>query len=188
MQRTGCHGGLHQRWWHRHQWLALVLVLASWLWLAEPARAILVQTQEPPDVTLVRSRHALQDADNRGWQAIAFKRVRSSDSDPVLLRLVGFPGAIEFDRERPLLVELDADTTSILLPPNLGRLAADAPALPNVGQFELTDLCAATHACQDLPRDRALRLMLPLASGEDVLLKIPPYIQREWLTVMDFRL
>lgn len=159
----------------------LVLAFVHWLWLAAPAEAVIVRTQEPPDTTLIRARHALRDVDERAWQAIAFKRVRTEGEDRVLLRLVGFPDVVAFDRDRPLLVDLDP-VQSVPLPQDMGRLAADAPTLPNVGQFDITDL--ATY----LPRDRALRITLPLVSGADVLLKIPPYMQREWLSVVDFHL
>ncbi|MEO1133624.1 MAG: DUF3122 domain-containing protein [Cyanobacteria bacterium J06639_1] len=161
--------------------IALCVLAIAWGCSAPTARAFFVQTQEPPDVTLVRSRHAFQDLDRHSWQAIVFKRVRESGSDRLLLRLVGYPDVVAFDRERPLTVKLDP-SSPVYAPQDMGRLAADAPELPNVGQFDITELA------QSLPSDRALRIALPLASGADTILRVPPYLQKEWRKVADFHL
>ena len=76
--------------------------LLSSLFYSPPADAAIRQLEEAPGQFVYQSRATLPDQHGNTWQAIAFQRIRPDGSTVFALRLVGFPGIAEIDRERPL--------------------------------------------------------------------------------------
>ena len=150
--------------------LALVLGLAPWLGVAQPAQAMLQASPGETGTGLVRSLESLRDLDYQSWQVVAYRSGPPTASANVTLRIVGFPGRVRLDHPTPLLTRAGlrlwelADIT--LANP---KLAADTRAA--AAEFDLTPLLA------DLRKDRPLRLELP---GVFVELPVPPYVVAEW--------
>jgi hypothetical protein len=161
---------------HRPGWqsrlLGCLLVGLLWLGLATPAVASLHTYRERPGQVTVRSRLSLRDETDRAWQAIAFCRTEGVNLQGIYLRLVGFPGNVQVDRQAPLQV------TSVigqkwLLP---WSLDPQTPSLPDsVGQFDLEPLL------QDLERPFPLMIQVRLTAESITTVTIAPFVVREWL-------
>ncbi|MFY8149091.1 MAG: DUF3122 domain-containing protein [Prochlorococcaceae cyanobacterium] len=148
----------------------LIAVLLCGVLLAWPAPAG-AQLHAHPDESgtpVVRSLESLRDLDSQSWQVVAYRR--GAVGEPVVLRIVGYPGKVRLDHPTPLEVRSgrrhwdlpDLTLTSPLLAGD-GRAAA--------AEFDLTPLLA------DLQQDRPLRLRLPGVFSE---LPVPPYVVAEW--------
>ena len=90
------------------------------------------------------------------------------------LRLVGFPGKTEVARNLPLKVTVR--TKEVWTATNLVK-QLELPA--NVGEYDL--LKVMTQLDADLP----LQLELSLQNGEATKLLVPPFVVREWRSLMD---
>lgn len=163
----------------QRQWLlalqlwVLSLVLAGVLLgaTAAPALASLHTYHERPGQTTYRSQQSLRDQADRAWQATLFKRYSQGEFQGTYLRLVGFPGSVTVDPERPLVVDTDMgrrweapnslDPQTSQLPESVGQYAFD---------IVLTDLVSA------LP----LKLEVPLQSGPPARLTAAPFVIEEW--------
>jgi len=148
------------------------LALSLWLGLAgaTPAQAMLQASPGETGTGLVRSLESLRDLDYESWQVVAYREGAASETAPVTLRIVSYPGRVRLDHPTPLLVRSGrrlwelADIT--LANP---KLAGDVRAA--AAEFDLTPLLA------DLQKNRPLRLELP---GVFVELPVPPYVVTEW--------
>jgi hypothetical protein len=119
-------------------WFSLgLLVLTLWLGAMPMAQASVHVYRERPGQVTVRSRLSLRDFSDRAWQVIAFKRTQGTTLQGYYLRLVGFPGAVEVDRQRPATV-IAPTGQSRQLPWIVDPQAKTLP--PNVGQFDLAPL------------------------------------------------
>jgi hypothetical protein len=67
-----------------------------------PALAAIRPLEEGPGQVVYQARQTLTDQHGHRWQAIAFKRIRSDQSEILYLRLAGFPGSAVIDRTQPL--------------------------------------------------------------------------------------
>lgn len=141
--------------------LALVLGGAGLLGLtAAPAPA-----QAHP---IERSLESLRDLDDQSWQLVAYRQ--DSESGPMRLRLVGFPGKLRLEHPTPLQVRSGPFRWSLAdLTLENPQLAADGRSA--VAEFDLEPLLA------DLRQNRPLRLKLPGAIDE---LAVPPYLVKQW--------
>lgn len=122
----------------------------------------------------MRSRLSLRDDTDRAWQAIAFKRWQGATLQGIYLRLVGFPGAVQIDRQQPVTL-LTLTGQQWRLPWQLDPQTQALP--PNVGQYDLQPLLT------DLQRAQPLEMRVELAEGELAELAIAPFIVDEWLQV-----
>jgi hypothetical protein len=152
------------------------MLAALLLWAALPKLAVAgIHTYyERPGQVTVRSRQSLRDFSDRAWQAIAFKRFQGETLQGIYLRLVGFPGAVQVDRQRT--ITLTAPTGQQLQLD--GAIDPQTKALPtNVGQYDLQPLLA------NLDNPLPLELQVPLMNGAVAEFAIAPFIVQEWLQV-----
>lgn len=158
----------------RSVFMALLAALLLWAALPKVAEASIHTYYERPGQVTVRSRQSLRDFSDRAWQAIAFKRTQGDSLQGLYLRLVGFPGAVQVDRQQPIT----------LTAPTGQQLQLDwsvdpqTQALPtNVGQYDVQPLLG------NLDNPLPLELQVPLANGEMAEFAIAPFIVQEWLQV-----
>ena len=145
------------------RWLlaAIALIILSLTWMP-PAQASLHTYRERPGQVTVRSQQSLRDDGDRAWQAVAFKRWQQGQYQGTYLRLVGFPGGVTVDRDRPLL----------LLAPT-GQQLQLVPSLDP--QTKLLPANAALTAA--LPLD----LQVPITAETAAILTLAPFQVQEWL-------
>ena len=143
---------------------SLILMLG----MSHPAAAQVHQHENEAGVAMVRSLESLRDLDYNSWQAVAYRE--GQPGQPVVLRLVGFPGRLRLDHPTSLQVlsgrrEWDLDDTTLSNP----FLASDGREA--AAEFALDPLL------DDLSNNRPLRLVLP---GVFTELPVPPYVVGEW--------
>lgn len=149
--------------------LALVSLLT--VVMAAPALASVHTYHERPGQTTYRSQQSLRDQADRAWQATLFKRYREGKLQGTYLRLVGFPGSVVVDPERPLRVDTDAGR--LWEAPN--RLDPQTAQLPaSVGQY------AFDAVLVELTRALPLKLEVPLQGGAVARLTAAPFVVDEW--------
>ncbi len=122
---------------------------------------------------LTKSIHSLKDSQDHSWQVVLFKDETSDGDFSVNLRLVGFPGAVEFDRNE--LLKIKTKTTSIF---QCEDIFAKQPPSSNVAQYDIKEILP------QLPINLSLFMDLPLKSKEQVYLEIPYVIVLEWQTLI----
>ena len=158
--------------------LVLLLLFGLGLLAAPPVAAKIHFLEEAPGQMIYQSRQSLRDGDGHSWQAIAFKRVDSSDHPAtVYLRLVGFPGAVTLDHTQPLTLIPSLGET-LTTPDVSSQIFTDNPPEPNVGQYALQAI---------LPQlETAIPLQLSLATtqGSPVEIPITPTVLEEWKIVL----
>ncbi|OYE02260.1 hypothetical protein CDG79_25050 [Nostoc sp. 'Peltigera membranacea cyanobiont' 232] len=138
-------------------------------WGVESAQALLRQHHDSPGILRYHSQVSIKDEKGYAWQVLLFKQNYTSAVKDLRLRLVAFPGVVEIAHPQPLLIE-----TAV------GKLlsASDAYALttpvPNVGEYNLTNILSK------LPTTDAIKLYVPLFSGQQLVLKISNTIVTEW--------
>lgn len=151
--------------------------LLSGLFYSPPADAAIRQLEEAPGQFVYQSRATLPDQHSNTWQAIAFKRIRPDDSTVLALRLVGFPGIAEIDRERPLTLTNSLGKT-LTAEDASQKIFTDATAPEaNVDQYDLAPIVSALTAVVPW------QLSLPTLDGEPVKLSVPPTLIQEWQTL-----
>jgi len=146
------------------------------LLLCSPQSAVASIHMYPESATqdMYRSQQSLRDDRDRAWQLILFKRMNLGQLNSVHLRLVGFPGKTEVVRTQPL--KITARTQEVWTASNL----VEQLELPtNVGEYDL--LKVITQLDADLP----LQLELFLQHGQVAKLLVPPFVVREWRSLMD---
>lgn len=157
----------------------LVLVVLLGLGILNPSGAVAAirQLEEAPGQMVYQSRQTLKDQHGKGWQAVAFKRIRSDGQSSFELRLVGFPDGSEIDRSQPLTLTNSLGKT-LTAPDASSHLFTEATKPePNVGQYNLQPLLPQLQA--GIP----LKLTLPIANDEAVNLPVSPSLVEEWQSV-----
>ncbi len=153
--------------------LLMSLVAAVVLLFATP-NAALAQVHQHNDeagAPMVRSLESLRDLDYDSWQAVAYRT--GKPGNPVVLRIVGYPGKVRLDHPVSLLVQAGVKEWQ------LDDITLENPALVSDGreaaaEFNLDPLLS------DLSKNRPLRLFLPGVFNE---LPVPPYVVGEWRDV-----
>lgn len=150
---------------------ALVVLLALSLssWGVEPAQALLRQHHDSPGVLRYHSQVSIKDNKGYAWQVLLFKQNYENPVKNLRLRLVGFPGVVEI--AHPQALEIETAGGKLLLASDVYALTAPAP---NVGEYNLTDVLPK------LPTTDALKLHVPLKSGQPLVLNIPNSVVTEW--------
>lgn len=155
-------------------WGAMLVLLVVWLALPPFAEASLHTYHELPNQVTVRSRQSLRDFSDRAWQAIAFKRTRDNALQGIYVRLVGFPGTVQVDRQQPITFLAPTGQQWQLK----WSIDPQTKALPtNVGQYDLQPLLT------DLTTALPLELQVPLVGAKTAELAIAPFVVEEWLQV-----
>lgn len=152
----------------------LLLLLLCQLTLTQPAWADLRLHQDAPGVMRYHSQQSLRDASGNALQVVLFKQITPGKPTEFHLRLVGFPGIIEFLHPQ----RLEVITTSGQILTAADVYASGSPAA-NVGEYNFTEILAKLSA-KDAP---TLAVQL---KGDRVLdLKIPKSLAQEWQLLGD---
>jgi hypothetical protein len=142
-----------------------------------PALAEIQQIEEAPGQILYQSRHTLQDQHGNQWRAIAFNRIRPDGSTSFYLRLVGFPGVADIDRNQPLTLTTSLGET-LTAPDASSNMFTDASTPePNIGQYDLQPIVAALQPA--IP----VQVSLPTLNSPPIQLSVTPTMIQEWKTV-----
>ena len=125
---------------------------------------------------MVRSLESLRDLDYDSWQAVAYRE--GKPGEPVVLRIVGYPGKLRLDH--PVSLQVEAGRRAW----DLDDITLANPALATDGREAAAEF-ALDLLLDDLSNNRPLRLMLP---GVFTELPVPPYVVGEWRSLQDLPL
>ena len=129
--------------------LFCTLLLAVVLLLLTPSAAI-AQVHEHQDENgqpMLRSLESLRDLDYQSWQAVAYRV--GKPGNPVVLRIVGYPGKLRLEHPSPLLVQAGVKEWQ------LDDITLDNPLLASDGRE-----AAAEFALDPLLNDLSNKLSL----------------------------
>jgi hypothetical protein len=102
-------------------------------------------------------------------QLILFKRVKDQQVQDMTLRIVGFPGEVEFKHPEPLTI---ITRPGKVLQAN--DLFSEKSPAPNVGQYDFKNIL------EQLPVNTTISLELNLKSPQKLQLEIPSEVLLEW--------
>jgi Protein of unknown function (DUF3122) len=149
-------------------WLLVVIIfLFTTFAIPQSAEALIRQQQETPEQILYQSRHTLRDQTGNSWQVVLFKRVNQGNVKEIDLRLVGFPGTVEFAHPQDLKI---IDQGNVF---TASDRFTDVSPSPNVGQFNLEEILP------QLLTQQTLTLDLPLKNSASTI-KVPFPVILEW--------
>ena len=161
-------------WDMKYVFVGLLFCLLLLLGNPQPALASIHKYPESATQVMYRSQQSLRDDRDRAWQLILFKRLKLGQLNSVHLRLVGFPGKTELASTQPL--KITARNGEVWAAVNLvERLKLPA----NVGEYDLLPFIS------QLDTDSPLQLELPLQNERVAKLMVPPFVVREWRSLMD---
>lgn len=147
----------------------LLLICLFCQTLTQPAWAVLRQHQDEPGVMRYHSQESLRDDSGKVLQVILFKQITPGKPTKFNLRLVGFPGIVEFTH--PQNLEITTELGQILTAADVYPQGAPAP---NVGQYDFT------NALTKIPGNQSLELAVRLQGENAIRLKIPQSLAIEW--------
>ena len=153
--------------------LIAVLVLFT---AAPQGRAQVHEHESDSGTRMVRSLESLRDLDYDSWQAVAYRE--GPPGQPVVLRIVGYPGKVRLAHPTGLAVlagRREWELTDITL---------DNPALARDGREAAAEF-ALDPLLNDLSNNRPLRLVLP---GVFTELPVPPFVVGEWRALQEMPL
>ncbi|MGC6482749.1 MAG: DUF3122 domain-containing protein [Synechococcus sp.] len=153
--------------------LLLSVLAAMVLLLATPGTAFaqLHDHQDDNGAPMLRSLESLRDLDDQSWQAVAYRT--GQPGNPVVLRIVGYPGKVRLDHPTDLVVQAGVKEWS--LPDiTLDNNALASDSRDAAAEFSLDPLL------NDLKNNRPLRLYLDGVLNE---LPVPPFVVGEWRQV-----
>lgn len=153
--------------------LIAVLVLFT---AAPQGRAQVHEHESDSGTRMVRSLESLRDLDYDSWQAVAYRE--GKPGEPVVLRIVGYPGKLRLDH--PVSLQVAAGRRAW----DLDDITMANPALATDGREAAAEF-ALDPLLDDLSNNRPLRLMLP---GVFTELPVPPYVVGEWRSLQDLPL
>ena len=152
----------------------LVSLVAALLLLLVTPNAALAQVHQHNDeagAPMLRSLESLRDLDYDSWQAVVYRT--GEPGNPVVLRIVGYPGKVRLDHPVPMVVQAGVKKWE------LDDITLDNPALASDGREAAAEF-ALDPLLGDLNNNRPLRLFLPGVFNE---LPVPPYVVGEWRDV-----
>ena len=153
--------------------LLCTLLVAVTLLLLTPM-AVSAQVHEQQDengAPMLRSPESLRDLDYQSWQAVAYRT--GQPGNPVVLRIVGYPGKLRLEHPSPLLVQAGVKEWQ------LDDITLENPVLVSDGREAAAEF-ALDPLLNDLSNNRPLRLYLPGVFNE---MPVPPYVVGEWREV-----
>jgi len=149
--------------------LLLSFCFAPAYWTCPPAFAVLREYQAAPGIMRYQSQHSLKDTSGYAWQVVLFQQFSPQAAQTLILRLVGFPNVAKF--VHPLPLEITTNSGKLL---TANDLLSEQFLAPNVGQYNVTDLIA------QLPKNKSVKLSVPLAENKNLSLTIPSSVVIEW--------
>jgi len=153
----------------------LIALLTLVLW-APQAWAQVHQHENEAGTPMVRSLESLRDLDYDSWQAVAYRE--GPPGEPVVLRIVGYPGKVRL--EHPVSLQVIAGRREWALEDiTLANSALASDGREAAAEFALDPLL------DDLANNRPLRLVLPGVFNE---LPVPPYVVGEWRSLQELPL
>ncbi|MEG4285046.1 DUF3122 domain-containing protein [Microcoleus sp. A006_D1] len=153
-----------------------VVVLGFFLTLSAgiaPAFASIHKYPETADRVMFRSVQSLRDTDDKAWQVVLYKRVKSGVVNSLNLRLVGFPGT---QLQHPVPLQVAAGSREI---GKAKDIWSDSDLPINVGEYDFKSIIT------QLESNRPLRLSLPVKGEPETALLVPPFSVREWRVLLD---
>lgn len=151
----------------------IVFLLGIFLLCNQPALASIHAYPEAENQVMYRSIQSFRDTNDRAWQTVLFKRVKSGLITSVHLRLSGFPG-IEVQHPSPLTIEAGRNQQW-----TAEDVADTAQLPPNVAEYDVMGFM------QKIEGNPPLRLSLKSADQKIVRMIIPPLALKEWHQLMD---
>ena len=149
--------------------LCLYLIVVN----SPPALASIHKYPEADERVMFRSVQSLRDNEDKAWQVVLYKRVKSGVVNSLNLRLVGFPGT---ELEHPLPLKVVAGNQEI---GNANDIWSESDLPINVGEYDFKSIIVK------LESNRPLRLNLPVKNKPETELLIPPFSVREWRVLLD---
>ena len=153
----------------------LIALFTLVLW-APQAWAQVHQHENEAGTPMVRSLESLRDLDYDSWQAVAYRE--GPPGEPVVLRIVGYPGKVRL--EHPVSLKVIAGRREWALE----DITLANPALASDGREAAAEF-ALDPLLDDLANNRPLRLVLPGVFNE---LPVPPYVVGEWRSLQELPL
>ena len=158
-------------------WRKIVTIITFCLCLTianiPPAFASIHKYPETGNRVMFRSVQSLRDSDDKAWQVVLYKRVKSGVVNSFNLRLVGFPGT---ELQHPLALKVVAGNQEIGKANDIWS-ESDLPI--NVGEYDFKSIILK------LESNRPLRLNLPVQNQPETELLVPPFAVREWRLLLD---
>lgn len=158
-------------------WCKIVTIISLCLYLTiariPPALASIHKYPETADRVMFRSVQSLRDNDDKAWQVVLYKRVKSGTVTSVNLRLVGFP---DIELIHP------ADLTVVAGKTEIGKaddIWTQANLPVNVGEYNFRSIV------MKLESNRPLQLNFPVKGTIDTKLLVPPFAVREWRLLLE---
>ena len=149
--------------------LCLYLIFA----VSAPAFASIHKYPETADRVMFRSVQSLRDTEDKAWQVVLYKRVKSGVVNSLNLRLVGFPGT---ELQHPVPLKVAAGKLEIGKANDIWMESA----LPiNVGEYDFKSIMTQVES------NRPLLLNLPVKNQNETKLLVPPFAVREWRLLLD---
>jgi hypothetical protein len=104
---------------------------------------------------------------------VFYQRTKAGEIENINLRLIGFPGSVEFSHPQPLTVK----TNDGKMLEASDRFAKQSPG-GNVGEYNFKEIVS------ELPKNRDLSLALPIKNQGQVEMNIPVAVILEWQEVL----
>ncbi|MFH7024378.1 MAG: DUF3122 domain-containing protein [Heteroscytonema crispum UTEX LB 1556] len=149
--------------------LFIFLILAGFGFSTNSAAAILRQHHDAPGILRYHSQVSIKDDFGHAWQVVLYKLFKPGELENINLRLVGFPGVVEFNHPRSL--EIVTANNKLL---SASDFYAERSPAANVGEYKFTDILSK------LPSTDSLKLYLPVQNPQPLVLKIPQAVVTEW--------
>ncbi|MEM1172709.1 MAG: DUF3122 domain-containing protein [Cyanobacteria bacterium P01_H01_bin.35] len=153
--------------------LVFLILVAQGSFTINSANALIREIEEAPTQIVYQAKHTLRDREGKPWQVVFYKRLTSDEVDTINLRLVGFPGSVEFTHPEPLKISYGQDKI-FLARDNFGE---KAPAT-NVGEYQFPEVLF------DLKTNAKIFLSLPLKTNQQTRIKIALPVLLEWQEVI----
>lgn len=149
--------------------LLILAILITWGTVTDKATAILRQHHDAPGVLHYHSQVSIKDKTGHAWQILLFKVFDKDQLKDINLRLVGFPGVVEFTH--PQSLEILTAQGKLLLASDVYTESSPAS---NVGEYKFTNILP------QLTTTEGLKLYLPLQKAQHCVLQIPQNVVTEW--------
>ncbi|MEG3932376.1 DUF3122 domain-containing protein [Microcoleus sp. T3_B1] len=151
----------------------IILCLSLILAVNPPAFASIHKYPETAETVMFRSVQSLRDTDDKAWQVVLYKRVKSGVVKSLNLRLVGFPGT---ELQHPVPLKVAAGKREM---GNANDIWNESGLPINVGEYDFKSIIT------QLESNRPLLLSLPVKNLKETELLVPPFAVREWRLLLE---
>ena len=160
-----------------YSWRKTLTIISLCLYLifavSPPAFASIHKYPETADRVMFRSVQSLRDTDDKAWQVVLYKRVKSGVVNSLNLRLVGFPGT---ELQHPMPLKVAAGKREI---GKAKDIWSESEFPINVGEYDFKSIITQVES------NRPLLLDLPVKNQKETKLLVPPFAVREWRLLLD---